>query len=237
MRSLDERPTPPQGRRIALLRAGAATLVLLLTASAVRAQLDSSALRRRVERGAQAGNIDEDIRKLESEEASERLNAVKGLGASGDNKALDYLIQAVGDEDVRVRVKAVEMLGEMRAGEATPVLVQQLLLRGTEPQMKQRILAALGEIGDARAARPILEFLKRDLDPATRGTAIYALGDIGAPEAVETLENIADNDDNPRIRRVAGDALNKVRYHEAERLKEVRAPAQTFLERDQPPQQ
>ena len=103
------------------------------------------------------------------------------MSESTDPAAVAYLVQALGDPDMRVKAKAIDACGTLRATDATPVLVQQLFLRGTDPEVKQRILAALGKIGDPRAAKPIKEFLGRDLDHATRGTAIFALGDIGAP--------------------------------------------------------
>ena len=94
------------------------------------------------------------------------------MSESNDPKAVEYLVQALGDPDMRVKAKAIDACGNLRATDATPVLIQQLFLRGTDAEVKQRILAALGKIGDGRAAKPIQEFLSRDLDHATRGTAI-----------------------------------------------------------------
>jgi HEAT repeat protein len=124
----------------------------------------------------------------------------------------------------------------MKATVATPVLVQHLFLVTTEAQMKQRILAALGKIGDPAATRPIAEFLQRDLDPATRGTAIYALGDIGSADATATLEKISEKDENPTQRRLAREALAKVRQHQEARAREAKGPQETFLEPREPPQ-
>ena len=215
---------------------GIFALVVGLTGAA-HGQINSQQIRQRYEKNTKGTTIDDFVKKLDSDDAEKRLEAVKSLGASKDNKAVEYLIQAVGDPDVRVRVKAIEMLGEMRATDATPVLIQALFLRSTEAQMKQRILAALGKIGDVRAARPIIEFLHRDLDPATRGTAIFALGDIGAPESVEALQPIAEADQDQNVRRLASEALNKVQAHQAVMRKEVKGPSETFLEPKQPPPQ
>src|SRR5439155_10565931 len=132
---------------------------------------------------------------------------VKSLSGSKDNKAIEYLIQATGDSDVRVQAKAISALGDLRANDATPVLIQYLSRRTVENNMKQLILAALGKIGDARAARPIMEFLQRDLDPATRGTAIFELGEIGAPESTDALSRIAQADEDQTVRRLANEAL------------------------------
>lgn len=204
-------------------------VVLSMTATTVSAQINSRQIQQRYKKNTQGGSIDDQVRKLASEDPNERLEAVKQLGASRDQKAVEYLIQALGDPDVRVQVKAVEMLGEMRATDATQVLIQHLFLRTTEPQMKQRILAALGKIGDPRAARPIMEFLQRDLDPATRGTAIFALGDLGASESLETLQKIAADDSDPTARRLATEAISKVEHVQAAKQKEAKGPAETFL--------
>lgn len=178
---------------------------------------------------AQSGSLDEAIRKLSDPDADKRLEGVRQLAASRDRKAVEYLIQSLGDSDLRIRVKAVGALGEMRAADATPVLVQHLFLRTSEPQMKQRILAALGKIGDPRAARPIMEFLQLDLDEAMRGTAIYALGEIGAGEAVGLLEHIANADADATVRRLAREAIAKVQYYQTAKQREAKGPTETFL--------
>ena len=211
-------------------------VVLLLPLATAWGQISSQQVRQRYEKSTKGASIDDYVKKLESDDAEKRLEAVKSLGATKDSKAVEYLIGALGDSDMRVRAKAIDMLGEMRATEATPVLIQQLFLRTTETPMKQRILAALGKIGDTRAARPIMEFLQRDLDPATRGTAIFALGDIGSPETVDALAQIAQADGDQTLRRIAGDALNKVQAHQAVMKKEAKAPSETFLEPKVPPQ-
>lgn len=184
---------------------------------------------------AQTGSLDEHIRKLNNPDPDTRLEAVRQLAASRDRKAVEYLIQSLGDTDMRIRAKAVEALGEMRAADATQVLVQQLFLRTSEPAMKQRILAALGKIGDPRAARPIVEFLQLDLDPATRGTAIYALGEIGAVEGLEVLHQLANHDQDPTVRRLAREASAKIEYYQSAKAREAKGPTDTFLPK-QPPQ-
>jgi len=223
-------------------RRGAASLALALGAlvalvDGARAQISSQQVRQRYDKSTKGTSIEDYIKKLESDDAEKRLEGVKSLGESKDPKATEYLIQALGDSDMRVQAKAVDMLGEMRATDATPVLIQYLFLRSTEAQMKQRILAALGKIGDPRAARPIIEFLQRDLDTATRGTAIFALGDIAAPESADTLSQLAEAEQDPTLRRLASDALNKVQHHQAAIRKEAKGPSENFLEPKSPPPQ
>ncbi|MFI5397928.1 MAG: HEAT repeat domain-containing protein [Candidatus Binatia bacterium] len=222
-------------------RAGARPLFLtlgcvVLLAGGASAQINSNQMRQRYDKNTKGTSIDDFVKRLASDDPAKRLEAVKSLGASKDNKAVEYLMQALGDSDVRVQVKAIEMLGDMRATDATPVLVQYLFLRTTEANMKQLILASLGKIGDTRAARPLMEFLLRDLDPATRGTAIFALGEIGSLESVDTLTNIAQADKDPTVRRLAGEAKSKVEQHQAVMKNQVKGPSENFLEPKGPPQ-
>lgn len=211
---------------------GLAALVLF-TGAAV-AQINSNQMRQRYEKQTKGTSVDDFVKNLASNDPDKRLQGVKSLGASKDPKAIEYLVQAVGDADVRVQVKAIQMLGDLRANDATPVLVQYLFLRTTDANMKQMILAALGKIGDTRAAQPLIEFLHRDLDRATRGTAIFALGEIGASESVEPLEHIAQAESDPIVRRLANEAKSKVEAHQAVIKSQVKGPSETFLKPEGP---
>ena len=211
-------------------------LLFLLPVSPALAQVSGQQIRERYDKSTKGTSIDDFVKKLNSEDAEKRLEGVKSLSDSKDNKAIEYLIQATGDSDIRVQAKAIGALGDLRATDATPVLIQYLSRRTVENNLKQLILAALGKIGDARAARPIMEFLQRDLDPATRGTAIFALGEISAPESTDTLSKLAQSDDDQTVRRLANEALAKVQHHQAAMQKEVKGPSQTFLDPKEPPQ-
>ncbi len=208
--------------------------VWLLLGGVAAAQISSNQMRQRYEKNTKGTSIDDFVKKLGSDDPLKRLEAVKSLGASKDDKAIEYLIQALGDSDVRVQAKAIQMLGDIRATDATPVLVQYLFLRTTNTDMKQSILASLGKIGDARAAEPVIEFLHRDLDPATRGTAIFALGEIGSAESMEALDQIAKTDQDAIVRRLATEAKGKVQVHQAVMKNQVKGPSETFLDKGGP---
>src|SRR5439155_17409662 len=147
----------------------------------------------------QTQKLDENVRKLKSDDPDTRLEGIRGLGEVNDPKAIEYLVAATSDPDMRIRIKAIDTLGQIRAKEAIPLLVQQLFMRDTDLGTKRRILVSLGKIGDDRATRPIIDFLSRDVDPSARGNAIFALGDIGDPAAIAPLEVIA-NHGPPRLR-------------------------------------
>ena len=206
-------------------------------ARAASAQISADQVRQRYDRQTKGGSIEEFARQMNSEDPAERLKGLKSMSESTDPKAIEYLVQSLGDSDMRIKAKAIDACGNLRATDATPVLIQQLFLRGTDPEVKQRILAALGKIGDARAAKPIQEFLSRDLDHATRGTAIFALGEVGDTESVEFLETLERTEPHPTIKRIAREAQAKIKYQQAMRQTEAKQPLNTFLPPEEPPAQ
>jgi len=214
-------------------------LILAVFVSASQAQISADQIRKRYDKNTKGANMDDWVRKFNSTDADKRLEGIKSIGESKDERAVEYLLQGLGDPDLRVKAKAIDALGNVRATEATPVLIQQLFLRSTAPSVKTRILASLGKIGDPRAAAPIAEFLQRDLDPAMRATAIYALGEIGSNESLQALTEIEQGDGQPAIRRLAAEAVHKVQYHQAMLQTEVKEPRLTFLQDDRknPPAQ
>ncbi len=219
---------------IALILVGSASIL----AAPGSAQVSGQHARQRYEKATKGASIDDFVKRLGSEDGDTRLEAVKSLGTSGEPKAVEYLIQAMGDPDVRVQAKAIALLGDLRATDAVPILVQYLSRTTTNNNLKQMILAALGKIGDARAAIPIAEFLQRDLDPSTRGTGVFALGEIAAADSRDALKRIAENEEDPSVRRLATEALGKVEYRQAAVKREVKAPSQNFLKpKDEPPPQ
>ena len=214
-----------------------AIIALLLAAAApALAQISADQVKQRYNKQSKGAGVEEWARKMNSDDPLERLEGVRSLSESTDPAAVPYLVQALGDNDMRVKAKAIDACGTARAADATPVLVQMLFLRGTSPEVEQRILAALGKIGDQRSSVQIIEFLGRDLDHATRGTALYALGDIADPGSVEFLDKYAGEEPNPTLKRLAREAAAKVRYQQTVRETEAKQPLDTFLKKDEPPQ-
>ena len=214
-----------------------AIIALLLAAAApALAQISADQVKQRYNKQSKGAGVEEWARKMNSDDPLERLEGVRSLSESTDPAAVPYLVQALGDTDMRVKAKAIDACGTARAADATPVLVQMLFLRGTSPEVEQRILAALGKIGDQRSSVQIIEFLGRDLDHATRGTALYALGDIADPGSVEFLDKYAGEEPNPTLKRLAREAAAKVRYQQTVRETEAKQPLDTFLKKDEPPQ-
>jgi len=203
-------------RRAAWLAAAVVALPVLVCAQVPldQDQPPSGRLRDRYQKPQSTAKLSDSVRKLQSDDPEERLQGVKSLGEINEPKAIEYLVAAANDPDMRIRIKAIDTLGQIKAKDATPLLIQQLFMRDTDLGTKQRILACLGKIGDTAATGPIMDFLARDVDPGLRGNAIFALGDIGDPTAVPALEAIV-RDGDPTLRGLAADSVRKIRARPA----------------------
>src|SRR5579884_1112901 len=207
-------PLRRAGRRgvyaLALVTVAATALPALTRAQVPLSQENPSRLRNSYNRPQASQKLDEAVRKVNSDDPDQRLEGVKDLGElEGETRAVEYLMQAVNDPDQRVRIKAIDTLGNVKAKDATPFLVQQLFLRDTDVTTRQHILAALGKIGDKRATASLLDIVARANDPA-RGNAIFALGDIGDPAALAPLRALARSGADEPLRRLAeGDSEDR----------------------------
>jgi HEAT repeats len=120
------------------------------------------------------------------------------------------VINSLSDPDVRVKVKAIDILGAREANDAVPPMSSMLFLRSTEPIVKLHLVAALGRIGDAQGAMPVMQYLGEDQDERGRGTAVFALGEIGSDKAIPLLNMVIAQDQSAMVRRLAQEALQKV---------------------------
>jgi len=138
-----------------------------------------------------------------------RVDALNKLRFVHSDKAMGLLMRGLGDPDIRVKIKAIDILGARQANEAVPTMCQYLFLRSTEPVVKLHVAAALGRIGDARGVLPVMQYLDESKEERPRGTAVYALGEIGDPKADDLLTKTATDDSSPTVRRLAQEALEK----------------------------
>jgi HEAT repeat protein len=139
-----------------------------------------------------------------------RVEALRKLRNVKEPEADFLLIRAMSDPDTRVRVKAIDILGGRANTDAVEPMCQFLFLRSTEPVVKMHVAAALGRIGDARAAKPLIQYLFEASDENSRGTAVFALGEIGDHSANDVLTTAATEDPSPTVRRLARQAVMKI---------------------------
>jgi HEAT repeat protein len=160
------------------------------------------------------------------------------LAATGGAEAVAPLARLALEGDAGARFAAVRALGRTGAAEALPVLLE--VLAGADgPGVEAAALAALGELGDPRAADAVARRLEggdRDLRRvaavalrrmAPAGAAerlVRALGDadwrvrlaaartlerVEAPEAADALREVRAHDPDPLVRRAAARALGE----------------------------
>lgn len=137
------------------------------------------------------------ISALSSEDNSIQKEAIELLGDIGDNRAVEPIIQLLGDESVRrIAVEALGKIGDKRAVEDLIELLESF------PYRVDAALA-LGKIGDERAIQPLENILKNPavgcygyvnvddsegmirLQDSIRGTVEYAIKTIKTKNAKE----------------------------------------------------
>ena len=137
----------------------------------------------------------------------QELNKLRDLQ---DPDADKILIEALSDPDIRVKMKAIDILGYRGTASAVEPISQMLFLRSTEPAVRLHAVATLGRIGDAQGTLPIIQYLQGETDEKGRGTAVFALGEIGNDKATPFLVKCSDEDPSPMVRRLAKEALQKI---------------------------
>ena len=139
-----------------------------------------------------------------------RVQELNKLRDVPDPDADRLLIESLSDPDIRVKMKALDLLGYRETNSAVEPISQMLFLRSTEPAVRLHAVAALGRIGDAQGSLPIMQYLQEETDDQGRGTAVFALGEIGNDKATPVLIKCADEDPSPMVRRLSKEALQKI---------------------------
>jgi hypothetical protein len=155
--------------------------------------------------------IKEAKRKVGDADPRVRVDGLEKLRFVADSAdANEILFRGLDDVDVRVRIKAIDVLGARSNRDAVPSMAQALFLRETPPVEKLHLVAALGRIGDSRGTLPVMEYINETDDVDSRGTAVFALGEIGDPHANDTLIQLVKTDQSPMVRKLAREALEKI---------------------------
>ena len=121
-----------------------------------------------------------------------------------DPRALPALLTLAKESHPYTRAFAVKGLGALKDRSALPVLTP-LVSSGTRAVLIETI-RALGRIGDAASAAPLLKILSDvSADPQVRLEAVAALGGIHAPSGPDVVDRLLDllTDPSPAIRAAA----------------------------------
>ena len=151
---------------------------------------------------------------LKDADPNVRVQELKKLRPLDDPEANRIIIDSLSDPDIRVKIKAVDLLGARQANDGVEPISQMLFLRSTEPLLKLHAAAALGRIGDSRGTIPVMEYLEEESaggdDDRARGTAVFALGEIGSDKPNELLSKVVASDKSDMVRRLAQEAIEKI---------------------------
>jgi HEAT repeat protein len=99
------------------------------------------------------------VQELKDTTKPERWKSIIALGEFGE-PALEYLHNALGDDDKWVRYFAADMLGNIGHGSSVEPLVEKLL--DEDQDVRWVAASALGRIGDARASHALQQAYNSD---------------------------------------------------------------------------
>lgn len=123
-----------------------------------------------------------------------------------DSAAVPGLLDALNDEDARLRTAACKALGDIGDGAAVTELLR-VMVKDTDSNIRWQATGALGKIG--KAAVPGLCAALRDEDWKVRRSAAEALWSMREPESVAGLAEVLV-DKNDIVRQAAASALEGI---------------------------
>ncbi|RMH32249.1 MAG: HEAT repeat domain-containing protein [Nitrospirae bacterium] len=132
--------------------------------------------------------IDTLILLLQDKVKAVRDAAITALQAMRE-QAVPRLLDTLAHQDWSVRLRTVEALAILKPRTAVPALLDRLH-QEPDTAVRQDIIRALGEIGDASAVRPLLALLH---DPRVKTQVIDALGKLGDPAPIPALIDIVQD--------------------------------------------
>jgi len=131
---------------------------------------------------------------LKVPDADLRGYTVLALGEQPDRRAIQFIIQALNDEDTNVRYNAIEALGKINATEAIEALAD--VAESRDFFLAFPALDALKHIGDPSVTPRIVTLLEDEL---LRDPAIELLGKMGDETAVQPLAALLMRTDAPTV--------------------------------------
>ncbi|MFC1806793.1 HEAT repeat domain-containing protein [Candidatus Omnitrophota bacterium] len=153
--------------------------------------------------------IEKAVESLSSKKGNESRQAKKNLIKWG-GASVEPLLEVAKDwkgQEGALRVKCVDILGELKDDRAVPVLIS--VLGEKKMTMRYNAAKALGKIGDNKAVPALIKLLS-DPEWEVRFFTVEAIGDIGDVQAAKPLSNVLLSDSNKEVRLAAVEALDKI---------------------------
>ncbi|MBN8721406.1 MAG: HEAT repeat domain-containing protein [Acidobacteria bacterium] len=144
---------------------------------------------------------------LTDTDESLRILAANVLAEIGDKRAIESLVNALGDDRFIVRSSVAVAIGRMGEEALNPVL--DSLQSKNSPQRRAAAALALKNLG-LRQAAPALVLALSDKEDTVRANAADALATIGDTSVLAALTAIAKNDRADTVRAAAQRAINEI---------------------------
>lgn len=127
-------------------------------------------------------NLERVIEKLRNpnNSLSERREAAKLLGQTGNEAAVDALVDFLPEPPMRMEV--VQALGRLANPKALKFLLTQIF--DCENEVKLEIIRAIRRIGDLKVVGPLLQFFKQEKDENVKSAAFILISQYGTFEEV-----------------------------------------------------
>jgi HEAT repeat protein len=139
---------------------------------------------------------------LEDPDESVRQAAVVAIGeVEPDPRLLQPVVRLLRSSDPTIRRAVVRALLQIDSSRSVPALIAAG--RDADAEVRQGIVAALGEWGGVTASPWIRARLAEDPSPGVRAEAAYRLGLLGDPEARVSLNTAVEKDPDNGVRRWA----------------------------------
>ena len=139
---------------------------------------------------------------LEDSAESVRQAAVVAIGEiEPDSRLLQPVVGLLRSPDVMIRRTAVRALLQADSRQSVPALVAAG--HDSDAEIRQGIVAAVGEWGGAAVSPWLRERLAQDPSPGVRAEAAYRLGMLSDPDTTAALETAGAKDTDSGVRRWA----------------------------------
>lgn len=135
--------------------------------------------------------------------AEAAAQAIGSIGAGPE--VIAQLVTILTEGSLPARRSAISALGLLESPLAYDGLLNGLL--DGDAEVRQGAIAALGELGDRRAAPSIMTRMRHDTDAGVRTQAAYQLGTLGDETALPALRTAAVDDSSEQVRRWAQHAI------------------------------
>jgi HEAT repeat protein len=135
-----------------------------------------------------------------------KLYAIKLLGKTKTDFAIEPLIQFLKYTDSNVRRNVAELLGLIGNEKVVEPLIQSL--NDSDSNVRRNAVKTLGLIGNEKSVEPLIQSLN-DSDSNMRRNVVEALVKIGSKKSIEPLIQLLNNS-NPNVRRNTVALLGKI---------------------------